>query len=286
MATTGMATVKTNTIPRTVRTRGELLFAMSDAGLPEGRWLAGVKFQPRDCRPLGLGVSTWYCVGDDTQSAGADCVAFIEQQAFDINDALRDVTMGLTGDELRDLLEQRHNEMLSWAFAATLTGQNAQFEAATPTISFVDSAHAPDAGYTGVPITKAIAILENDLAETLHGAQGIIHMAPGLLHQAFAGGGLIVNGADIETITGTKVVGDAGYYGAGPPTGQAVNTPGTNDWVYASGPIEFQATPLKMIGDNPNDYTLIRTNKVERMAQSWGIFLFDPCTVTAVLATY
>lgn len=286
MATTGMAAKKDGTIVRSIRTRATLLSAMRPAGLEANRWLAGVKFQPRDCRPLGIGAATWFCVGDDNQPAGADCVPFIEQQAFDINDALRDVTMGLTGAEMADLLERRHAEMLSWAFAATLTGQNAEFEAVTPAISFVDTAHATDGGFTGVPILKALAFLENDLAETLHGAQGIIHMAPGLLAQAFAGGGLILDGDDVRTITGNLVVGDAGYYGAGPPSGQSASTPGTNDWVYASGPIEYESTGLNFIGDSPNDYTRIATNKIERLTQSFGIFLFDPCAVSAVLATY
>lgn len=286
MANTGtMAAKKDGTIFRSIRTRAMLLFAMEKAGLEANRWFAGVKYQPRDCRPLTLGSSAWYCddPGLDTLAAGADCVPFFIQYAFSIDDAMRDVTMGRTGDELRDELQARYNEMVSWAFAATLTGQNAGFTG----ITLPSQAHAPDPGYgAGTAMIKALAILENELADTLRGAVGLIHMSPGALLVANAGGALEVEGTEVRTPSGHKVVADAGYFKAAAPTGQSDAAVGTSEWIYASGPIEYEVQPFTVLGEGPNDYTDPFHNKLERQSQEQGIFLFDPCAVTAVLATY
>lgn len=283
MASTGMATVKTTTIFRDVRTRAMLLFSMRAADLDGDRWLAGAKFQPRDCRPLAIGKSVWFCDGDDTMADGADCGEFIEQYPFNIEDALRDTTLGLSGEELLDLLRRRHDEMISWAFGSTLVGKNAEFDGLT----LPSTAHAPDSGYgAGTAAVKALAILENELADTLHSAQGLIHVSPGMLLTLNAGGALEIEAAEVRTPSGHIVVADPGYYRAAQPTGESASTANTSEWIYASGPIEYKMTPFNPIGDRPNDYTDPFNNAVERMTQSHGIFLFDPCAVTAVLATY
>jgi hypothetical protein len=290
MATTGMATTKDGTIFRSVRTRGLLLYAMRQAGLIESpaRWLAGVKYHPRDCRGLGIGTSVWYCddPNDDDLDAGAECVAWVEQFAFDIQDALTDSTLARNEDEMRMLLESRYTEMISWAFAATLVGLNSQFNAASG-LTLPTQAHAPDGGFpAATPIAKAMAILENDLAKTLHGAEGMIHLSPGLLYQAANGGGLILDDGTYRTPSGHTVVGDAGYYRAAAPTGQATSTANTSDWAYASGPIEYQATPFNIKGEMPEAFVTISDNRVNLYSQEHGIFLFDPCAVTAVLVSY
>ena len=283
MASTGMAAAKNGTIARSIRTRAMLLFEMSQAGLEANRWAAGVKFQPRDCRPLTLGKSVWYCDGTDDLAAGTDCVAFVEQYAFSIEDALRDTTMGAQVTDIRELLRARYDEMLSWAFASTLVGLNSGFDGLT----LPSTAHAPDGGYgAGTAMVKALAILENELADTLHGAVGMIHMSPGALLVANAGGALEVSGSEVRTPTGHRVVADAGYFKAAAPSGQSGSTANTSEWIYASGPIQYEASAYTVLGDDSNMGLDPFHNKVELQSQSQGIFIFDPCAVTAVLATY
>lgn len=288
MGSTGMAAKKNGTIARTVRTRATLLSAMSDAGLenePGIRWLAGVKFEPRDCSGLTIGESVWYCTGTDDTPPTNQCVPWLEQQAFNIFDGLRDSTLGRTVDDIEELLRLRHEEMLSYAFGYALTGQ-----ATFGGLTFPTQAHGPDGvGFAAAaPIGQVVAQLENDLAKTMHGAEGIIHMAPGMLIKAATGGTGIVEDSDgmYRTPLGTKVVADAGYYRAAAPTGQSASTANTTEWVYASGPIAYMATPQSFIGDAPNAFTNISKNALHRHTESWGLFLFDPCAVAAQLASY
>lgn len=292
MASTGMAAKKDGTIARSIRTSASLLSAMSSAGLensPGIRWLGGVKYQPRDCTGLVVGESVWYCTGDDVVPTSQQCVAYIEQQAFDIFDGLRDSTFGYMVTDIDELLRLRHEEQLSWAFGQAITGQTT-FSGMT----FASQAHAPDGGFTAAaPIGQVIAQLENDLAKTMHGAVGMIHMSPGMLIKANTGGAGIVEDDDVEDVyrtpLGTLVVADAGYYRAAPPAAgsPAASVANTSEWVYASGPVVYEATGLEMIGDDQlTQYVNIAKNVVHRHAQSWGIFLFDPCAVTAQLASY
>jgi hypothetical protein len=97
--------------------------------------------------------------------------------------------------------------------------------------------------------------------------------------------GIMQNAAGVlETPNGHIVVSDAGYYQPAPPSGQAAATAGT-DWVYASGPVWWQASDMMGLGAGSETYKFSR-NEIHRWISGYGILVFDPCPVTAALATY
>lgn len=264
------------------------------------RWLGGVQFQPRPCR----GLQILYMLPCDTgvqlfDPSGTDCQAYVTQMPFQIVDTLIGSPLQLTETDLDNLLTERADQMLSWAFAKALIGP-----IVTPnTITLASVAHAPvGTPFTSgaLPINRAIAVLENELGRSLFGAQGIIHMSPGMLHLAQSGGGLdecdpsemadsMMEGPCWITANGTVVISDAGYVDALKPQASAASdqTLGTDEWIYASGPVVYQHHDAGFIGGEIDSQSMdIRLNKIRRWRDQMGILLFDPCPVTAVLASY
>lgn len=105
--------------------------------------------------------------------------------------------------------------------------------------SLVSEAALAD-GSTVHTTVLGIAVLEQWIADTF-GSRGILHMSPRMTTVAKAKG--IIEYASVSgnnrigTINGTLVVPGAGYDGAA-PQGQTANS-GTNEWVYASGPVSI-----------------------------------------------
>jgi hypothetical protein len=146
-------------------------------------------------------------------------------------------------------------------------------------------------------------VLEDDLARTLRGQTGMIHMPPGLLGQACESYDLEM-GVDgqYRTPLGHVVVADAGYVDALAPGNNAASAAST-EWVYASGPVLYRKSGIRMvdggnIGSTMTDYTgredlrsadytgFHTRNDMVRYADVFGIFQFDPAPVTACLASY
>jgi hypothetical protein len=86
---------------------------------------------------------------------------------------------------------------------------------------------------------NALALLEKAIAET--GRQGLIHASPqfaSALRERFA----VDNKTGvIRTINGTVVIPDFGYADGSTPQGQAAPT-GTQEWIYATGPVDIRRT--------------------------------------------
>lgn len=293
-----MAIVLGNGISRELRNRGLLLQAISkfDASVPvQGservnplRWTDGVLFQPRPCRPLKV-IDREMCGTDEAfVSAGTDCLPYKTQQAFQILDVLKGSPLQLTESDLDRLLVERAEEMESWAFASELLSGAGSASG----YSLSSTAHAANGttfGGAAKSILVALAMLENDLANTLHGVEGMIHMSPGLMLLASSTGD-VLDFDDVDmvwrTANGTVVVSDPGYLNAPAPTGQAASTPGTNEWIYASGPVEYQATEASLIAETFTETFDFRHNNFTRWMDRTGIVIFDDCPVSAVLAAY
>lgn len=298
-----MAIVKEGGVPRRLRADGLLLNAIpqfdatvatqgSEQSNPY-RWLDGVRFQPRPCRGIQI-LSLLPCVDQTFDITGTDCQAYVLQMPFELLDTLNGSPLQLTMEDLDLLLNERADMMKSWAFAKALIGP----VITAGTLTLAATAHAPVGqpfNSAAIPVNRAIAVLENELARTLFGAAGMIHMSPGLLHLAQSAGGLDeVENDDgteagyYETANGTRVVSDAGYVDAQKPQTGAVSdqTVGTDDWIYASGPVEYQYYDAGFIGNDTTESTDIAHNKLRRYRSATGMLIFDPCPVTAVLASY
>lgn len=274
--------------------RGRLLDIIQKfdmGGQPVGRFLGGVTWTPNLCQGLLTTDANDGCTlipfGDVHASNDRyDCEPVVAQYPFHVYDALRGSTLEYTAEELGEEVTRRLPTLLSAAFASELLSSSA---GGANALALSKSAHAPtDGGYTArANILSAIFALETELAKTLYGAQGMIHMPPGMLIHAVAGGGFILNSqGQYETPLGNLIVADAGYVDAPAPTGQSASSTGT-EWVYASGPVRYQMTEPGPVddGDANSMFTMSR-NRLTRFFETYGILVFDPCPVTAVLATY
>lgn len=285
-----MAIVLESGVTRRMRPRGLLLQAISTFDATQlgdsnpYRWLSGVSFLPRLCSGLNI-VSLDPCAGGWGEiTPPSNCQPWVTQMPFQMVDALQGKALSFTIADLDQLLQERETELRSYAFAKALVGP--VITSGTHTLS--ESAHNPSTlfGAAAVSVTQAIAVLEMDLADTLHGVQGIIHVPPSMLHQIAMKAMAIRNGDHWETPAGNMLVADAGFEHAPAPTGGGSTAAAGEAWLYASGNVEYQVQSNGLIGDNANQYTDIHTNTLERFLQSMGILIFDPCPVTAVLAKY
>lgn len=97
-------------------------------------------------------------------------------------------------------------------------------------------------GNTPTSIANGLAVLENELATQGHGRAGIIHISPGLAAAAGAQN-LIDEGGALRTYGGTLVVAGSGYAQGSDPALHDAAT-GTEEWVYATGPIDVRRSEV------------------------------------------
>lgn len=145
---------------------------------------------------------------------------------------------------------------------------------------------------TSAKTTLALAIAEDELADRLHGAVGMLHVTPGVLYAMNSGGGLELEEAhDTEpgedfaydrwyTPSGHLVVADAGYDGYS-PTGTAPAT--GQSYIYGSGPVEYAMTDPVPMGVGNNILSITHDDRMFVLERQC-VVRFDPAPVFAVLA--
>lgn len=246
------------------------------------RWLDGVTWDPWPCRALTVDAED-VCTADTLDVTPDECDAWISQTPFRISDAAKASLLAYTLEEVGARLSARYNRSVSAAFASELISGTASGGQ-----SLSSTATAPNGiafGGAAVPIWHALAVLEEEIAERLQGSVGYIHLPPGLLAQAVNTYGLSLNAQGMwETPAGNIAISDAGYLNPPPPTGEAASN-ATTDWVYASGPVWYAATVPILIGDGAETVDFTR-NRFTRYIAGYGILVFDPCPVTAVLTSF
>lgn len=282
-----MPIVLESAVPHRKRSRGLLLEAISTFDVPSDvtqgnslRWLEGVRFQPHPCTGPNL-LSLAPCDTAQTFGSGTGCEPYVLQYPFQIEDALNGSPLQLDDDDLDELLDERAEITLSYAFGRALLGPLQT----TSQLTLSTSAHAPDGlafGAASTPLTNAIAALESELADNLFGGVGMIHVPPAMMHQLMYRGALIPTDAHWETPNGHIVVSDAGYHAPPAPTGGGASALG-EDWIYSSGLVVYQHTDRGINTDGTVD---IVHSRIERIRNQMGILLFDPCPVSAVLTKY
>jgi hypothetical protein len=275
------------------RTVGLLLNVIDELPLPpapdglsgvDKRWIHGVTWNPNPTRnPTVAAVDT--CSPADFTDPSYGCITAVSQNAFQMYDAFSSPVLNFDDSDLDEKVLGRFANWSSWAFARELLSGTA-----SGGLAFRTSAHAP----TGVaftsaatPIWNALAILETELARTIHNGRGIIHMPPGLLGQAAETYELEVDPATGQYVTplGNLVVADGGYVSSPAPTGGTASGV-AEDWVYASGPVWYRATGPLLIGEESYEWINLSRDSRRRFLDSYGILVFDPAPVTAVLASY
>lgn len=261
------------------RDRGLLLDTISE--IPDSAFDS-----PRDAERVWLDGVTWAPWGTDgLTTLESECAtvynktsgeipAYVTQPAFLLYESLTCSTLGLSLATLAGRVRKNLDVFASAAFAAELesgavSGGNSLTDGTT-------------VNATAAELTRAIHDLEQHLADTLHGATGVIHLTPGLL--AIAGDEVEWRDGAYRTRTGHLVVGDAGHSGTPAPTGQS-NASATQAWIYASGPVFYRQGSIKGLDGiaEGNSEVYIPRNTNRPLGERFGVVIFDPSTVGAAL---
>lgn len=275
------------------RTRGTLLASIevlpvtSIADDSNERWLNGFSWSPNYLRDPRFGSALDACgpvdVNGDAMGLSADAA---EAAGFRVFDGITTSTLNATTSAaLQAGLEARSANWLSWAFARQLatgsaTGASNNLKSAAAGRPPADLAY----GSAATPLYDAFATLENHLSRTIHDGTGVIHIAPGLLETAINECAVERDGDRFYTPAGHLVVADGGYVDMPAPAGASASSAG-EDWVYASGPVFYRMIAPEIVGGELVAVD-IRTNDRTLWIEGYGIVVFEPEIVTAVLAKY
>lgn len=243
------------------------------------RWLAGISWNPLPCdRPLSVQPAANPCNPLASDNPDYGCEEAVSQSAFRVYDAFTSTNLQHSAEEIAAILVDRMPLMSSDAFARELISGGAGSD-----LSFSSEATAPqDATFgTTVTIEYGLAVLENELGRRLSGAQGLIHIPPGVLAVATLTYGLKPEGDHFVTPMGNKVIVDTGYIDAVAPSG-ATEAGDGEAWIYASGPVQYRSTDPRLLGTRGSEFIVPSKNDIERWMEMFGILKFDPCPVTAV----
>lgn len=243
------------------------------------RWQFGVKFVPRDCKPL--------------RTLGADCAPVNKivdlyedvttQPAFTLYDGLQCSILSNNPAEMAQQLTNNLDVLASAIFANELVSG-----LASGGNSLSSTAAVPLGGLNSLPISAALNFLEDELGVRLQGAVGMIHVTPGVLGALVRNGSVRIEGDSYTSPSGHTVVGDAGYVTPGigmlPPVGQPLAVDG-QEWMYASGPVLYKQSPIDELGEDIEQMDWAR-NTLLKLQEKYGILVFEPCPVIAVLACF
>ena len=281
-----MAKPKINLPEAPLLDRGLLLDQIDQFDTGDLRWmLEGVTWQPRVCG-RGFEVVRQYsnaCLDDPHDpDTIPQCTPWVEQSAFTFKDRLSGSNLELEPGELAAELAARWREMVSWAFANTLSSR------VTGLKTLPSEATAPTGipfGTAATPLYNALANIESEFAVRQFSRSGVIFLPPGLIGNAIGEYGVEWRNGRYRTPVGNVIVVDPGFFGADAPTGQSAS--GTaEEWVYASGPVYYRSTAPSFDEVRRDGVGAWDRNIINAFGDSYGIFVFDPCPVTAVLTSY
>lgn len=143
-------------------------------------------------------------------------------------------------------------------------------------------------GDTATSAIDGLALLEKHIGLT--GQQGLVHCSPQVattLRERFA---LDNKTGVIRTINGTVVIPDFGYSAGSTPLGHAAPT-GSEEWMYATGPIDIRQTELFVTPELPSQAvdrgtggaTNGKPNSVTYRAERYFLVIWDTAFQASVL---
>lgn len=240
------------------------------------RWLNGVKFIPFGCERI-VGKTFDPCVVRDSTNDMMEFPDEVQFYPFLAEVGVRCSTLGLPVETLEE-----------YAIAHTEIGRSsilgAQVErSAYQTANASLASEAQDLTNADTSLMGALHAIEVGLADILDGGMGMIHMPAGLLAILQADGGLHFDDDHRPyTATGHLIVADAGYLGASPATQDVV---AGEIWMYGSGPVFAKYDDVYRFKTDDGDHlsNALLTNKNEIKVETYGIALFEPCSVVAAV---
>jgi len=267
---------------------------MSENGV--NRIGAGVTYVPWGCEPLRRGNvscdADWLLQQVESESSGTvedevdgkPALPYPDvevQRPFKIVDSLMCNALSMLPEEMDDRVRARMRELVSAMFAEELVAGTA-----SGGMSLSDAATVVTPEFTAFPEMVGVSsAVERFLADSLHGATGVVHLPVELVAAAKYANWVYHDGSSLKTCTGHNVVADAGYTGKVVPDGESAAGAG-EFYIYATGPIWYHLTDTMLLGDNPNETFDIEFNLRRRIAEAVGLVAFDPCSVGAVKVSF
>jgi len=230
-------------------------------------WTSGITYEAMDA---GLVVINSTIMG--ASAAGSVTVAdntaskefYKTYYPFDVKASVKVSTMGTNPNDIEasakralDIVTQKAVEAEFWNgdVAKLLTSDNDnRFLASTQSVDVT-----PTPG-TAVKVRYGLALLEQAIAGTPVGAQGLIH-APRDVASALR---LDSDSNTLRTELGTPVVAGVGYSKKG-PTGSVAAA--GKAWMYATGPVSVRLGPTIVTPDKLNQAVDTRINTIEYFAE-------------------
>lgn len=127
---------------------------------------------------------------------------------------------------------------------------------------------------------NGLALLELEIADS--GRQGLIHCSPALA-TAWKARHLISDvGGVLRTINGTIVIPGQGYADGGHPLNKDAAT-GTEEWVYATGPVDIRRSEVFTNPPNLSEALERSTNEITYRAERYFLVDWDTVVQAAVL---
>lgn len=127
--------------------------------------------------------------------------------------------------------------------------------------------------------TNGLALLENEIADS--GRQGLIHVSPALATFLRAAQLIEDVGGVLRTVNGTVVIPGAGYADGADPPGHTGAT-GTQEWAYASGPVDVRRSAVFVNPETAAEATDRETNEVVYRAERYFLVSYDTLVQAAV----
>lgn len=129
-------------------------------------------------------------------------------------------------------------------------------------------------------VVMGLAYMEAEIARSRR--QGIIHLSPQILIAARDRFVVDDRGGVIRTINGTVVIPDAGYVDGATPLGHAAAT-GTQEWIYATGPVEVRRSEVFTMPDRVDQALDRETNTITYRVERYYLVDWDTVVQAAVL---
>lgn len=259
-------------------------------GSVDERWLRGfsVEFESAPKRVTiidSAGTETLVYENEDESITYSDVAPFVievEDKASGVN---------LVGDRPLERAErqleavtQKSVEYELWEGPAATYQPN---QKPAPYLAQKDGATVVTSG--GVSVARALALLEQAIADSPTGGGGVIHMTRDVASTITNGGLSYKEGPDgsqsIITSLGTPVVVGSGYTGAGPEDAANAAPTATNKWMYVTGPVVVHLGPARAVNETQAQGFNPRTNDLLLKAQRDAAVHFDDSVFAAAQVT-
>lgn len=248
----------------------------------DNRWVRGLSFEYDSQMTLRLLTNTGVMPADGELSDSTGLPDYLDYEPFFIEVEKQRSGMGLINkDEFAVALRQLEAATQKAVEAELWRGLTAQ-EAANDNLYLADATKAGDtviaASSAGVTPDKALALLEQSIANSPYGGGGVIHLTRDV---ASALGSRLLYKKDsgeshATTRLGTPVVIGSGYDGSGPGTGADYTPSATNKWAYVSGPVVVHLGKPEVENEGLNQGFNPATNDMLIKASRAAAVFFDP----------